>query len=195
MRRSTVILLILFLLLAALVWYTQQPDNQITKALATSTNTPSFMTELLVKPEKGPLSRVNFQDPQGKIVTLDKTSGIWVLLPGQNAPLDQDLAESAAGHALNLLVTKTLDSAPDPAGTGLDHPVLVVSVTLADGSQFSFSIGKETVTGSGYYVLTPDGKVRIVSKSDLDALTANFTEPPLVPAAATADPETTTPEP
>jgi hypothetical protein len=182
MRRSTLILLILFALLGALAWYMQQPENAIKKALATSTSTPSIASELLISPEKGPIAQISIQDAAGKTVRIDKTSGQWIVKTDQDQPADPSLAESAAGQALNLLIIKKLDTAPDPVGTGLDKPVYTISLNLADGSTFTFKIGKATVTDSGYYTAGPDGAVYILSKSEVDALTYYFDAPPLPPA-------------
>lgn len=196
MRRSTVILLIIFLLLGSLVWFMQQPGNPLKMALATSTTIASVSMDTLISPDKGPISLILIQDAAGKTVSIDKTSGQWIVKTDHAEPADQSMAESAAGQALNLPIIKKLDTAPDPAGTGLDKPVYTISLTLADGSLFTFKIGKATATGSGYYAAATDSMVYILSKSEVDTLTHNIIEPPF-PKAAIPTPasETETPFP
>jgi Domain of unknown function (DUF4340) len=192
MRRSTIILLILFVLLGVLVWYMQQPGNPIKTALATSTSIAATTSDVLVSADKGPLTSISIQDTTGKTVVIEKNDGQWNVKTDQVEPADQSQAESAAGHALNLTIIKKLDTAPDPAGTGLDKPAYLFSLVLADGSTFSFDVGKPTVTNNGYYVKTTDGTVYILSKSELDSLIGYFSAPPTPATAAPPAAETGT---
>ena len=179
MRRPTFILLIVFVLLGVLVWYMQQPGNSIKNALATSTPTQSGIGELLIGPDKGPISSISIQNASGKSVLISKKDGKWIVNDGQEKTADQSQAESAAGHALNLTITKKFDTAPDAAGTGLDKPTYTITITLADASTFTFVVGNQTVTGSGYYARDSSKIIYILSKSELDSLTLYFTQPPL----------------
>jgi hypothetical protein len=63
---------------------------------------------------------------------------------------------------------------------------------LDDGRQILLNIGKETPTGSGYYVLTSDRKLLIVSKFSLDNLIGYLKKPPLL-ATVTPTPSSSTP--
>jgi len=197
MRRSTVILLIIFVLLGTLVWYMQRPGNQIEMALAPATATQSESSGTLINPNRGPIGLILIQAASGKTVSIDKGSGKWIVkIDQEDFPPDQNLAESVAGQALDLQVVKQFETAPDPAGTGLDKPVYNIALKLADGSLFKFNIGKATVTGSGYYANTDDGKVYILNKSKTDTLIFNFAQPPVL-KTATPSPasETETPVP
>ena len=197
MRRPTFILLIVFILLGALVWYMQQPGNPVKSILATSTplQNGAASPSLLISPDKGPISSISIQDATGKSVLIVKKAGQWVVNDGQEKAADQSQAESAAGHVLNLPITKKFDTAPDPAGTGLDKPSDTISVTLADASIFTFTIGKPTVTGSGYYAKAAGGVIYILSKSELDALTLFLTQPPFVITPTAPFSGSTTPAP
>jgi hypothetical protein len=177
MRRSTVILLVIFLLLAAVVWALQMPDNPIKKALATSTSSASGSLGSLINPAKGPANKISIRDAAGKTVTIDRTSGTWMIDTGRSVPMNQDIAESTSGQIFYLHILTRLEQVPDPAGTGLDKPAYIVSATLADQSNISFKIGKTTVTGSGYYVEAADRKTYIINKNDLDSLLNFFKDP------------------
>jgi hypothetical protein len=197
MRRSTVIFLIIFVLLGTLVWYMQRPGNQIEMALATATATQSESSGTLINPNRGPISLISIRAAGGKTVSIDKSSGKWIVeIDKEDVPTDQNLAESAAGQALDLQVVKQFENAPDPAGTGLDKPVYNIALKLADGSLYKFNIGKAAVTGSGYYASTEDGKVYILNKSNADTLLFNFAQPPILKTATPSPmPETGTPIP
>ena len=192
MRRSTVILLIIFLLLGGLVWMTQQPGNPIKNALATSTPTSFLSTDVLINPDKSRINSISIQDVTGKSITIKKTGDQWVVNNGIDQPADQSQAESEAGQALNLKIIKKFDTAPDPAGTGLDNPTFIISIILADSSIFNIKIGKATVTGSGYYAMNTDGRIYILSKSEVDQLTLYLSKPPLLQTATPPAPETQT---
>lgn len=180
MRRSTVILLILFLLLGGLVWYMQQPGNPIKRALATSTTVASAPLDSLVNVEKGPVSRISVQSAEGKSVSLDKVNGQWNVTAGNKGLANPDQAEAAASQAVSIRLITKLAEIPDTAGSGLNNPSFTISFTLGDGTPFTFKVGKETVTGSGYYVQTPDGSVVVANKNSIDALTALLSNPPFL---------------
>jgi hypothetical protein len=179
MRRLTNILLVLFLLAGLVFWFMQQPGNPIKQAIASGTNTPSISQEPLVSPNQGPLSLVSITDSSGKTVKIDRSSGKWfVTTTDRETPADPSKAESAVGHALKLTILRKLDTPPNPAGTGLTDPQYKISLRLADGSTFDFQVGKPSATGNGYYV-EHNGNVFILNKNDVDALLANFTDPPV----------------
>lgn len=180
MRRSTTVLVITFALLGILVWYSQQPENKITSALATNTSAPETSRLFLVDPNDGPVEIISISDVNGKTVTMDKSSGSWIVKLESEFPADQTQAESAAGQALNLRIIKEFDQTPDLAGTGLTQPIYTIRLGLANKSEFEFSIGVVTATGSGYYVKTRENKLYILSKSEVESLTRYFSTPPLL---------------
>lgn len=180
MRRSTAVLLILFAAFGALYWYMQKPDNAVVKALATSTSSAPLVTDNLVSPEQGPVSKIAVQSADGKKVILENKNGSWLVTADKQGPANPDQADQAGAAAMALRVVTKLAQAPDPAGTGLDHPTFTVLLTLQDGSLNTFQVGKPTVTQSGYYVQTNDGSVVIIDKNQLETLTNLVAEPPFL---------------
>ena len=180
MRRTTIILLFVFLALGALVWYMQQPINQLKLAIATLTNTPATETKILISPEKGPISQVSVRNSTGETVVIDRVNGIWEINHNKENQADQDLSESAAGQCLNLKIIKSLENAPNPAGTGLINPDYFISCKLADGTFIEIKIGRKTVTNSGYYAETSDKSIYILGKNEIESLIQNVTEPPFI---------------
>jgi hypothetical protein len=186
MRRSTILLIVLFAALALVYWYAQQPDNAVKKALATSTSTEQALPDLL-RPDQGPVSQVTVQSADGKTVTLKKSSDQWMVVTDHEAQANQETAEMTAQGMLYLRMVARLDKAPELAAIGLDKPAYTVSLVLLDGSPYTFKVGKPTVTQSGYYTQTSDGKVVVVDKSAIDSLINLVNEPPFL--------QTATPEP
>ncbi len=195
MRRSTAILLALFFLLGVFVWYTQQPDNLIKAAFVTATAIPPVTKTILVDPNDGPVVSISITDNNGKTMILDKTSGQWIVKIEKEIPADQTQAESAAGQALNLRIIKEFEISPGFGGTGLAKPVYTIALGLANKSSVNFAIGTPTITNSGYYASTTDGKVYILGKDEVDALTQYFTAPPLHSTIPPGIMETETPKP
>ncbi|MCX6082925.1 MAG: hypothetical protein NTW32_25630 [Chloroflexi bacterium] len=181
MRRSTVILILIFVILGTFAWYMQQPDNAFQNILSTSsTSIPSMETGALITPDKGPISLLSIRNSAGKTITIAKENGQWLVKGDISGPADESLAESAVGQLLTLRIIKKLETIPDSIGTGLNNPLFFISCKLADSSIFSIKLGKETVTGSGYYVEAPNNMIYIISKSEVDSLILNFSEPPLL---------------
>jgi len=183
MRRSTVILLVLFALLAGLTWEMQQPGNPISKALATSTPALSAVHETLINVNNGAIGSLQISDATGKTITLDKSSGTWMF---NNGPADQSSAETASSMVYSMQIITKLEKAPDPAGTGLDMPAYIASINQQNGLT-NLKIGKLAPTGSGYYVQTADGSIYVVGKESVDTFIGLLQNPPL-PLTATPQP-------
>jgi len=183
MRRSTIILLILLTALGVLYWYMQKPGNAIQQAFATRTTTAPVMLTSLIGPDQGPVSRISIQSAAGQPVILENNNGLWQVTADRQGPANPDLAAEAAKTVMSLRLVTKLEKAPDPAGTGLDHPAYTVSLILLDGSPYTFKVGKLTVTESGYYILANDGSVVVVDKGKIDALTSLASKPPFLGTA------------
>ncbi len=179
MRRSTLVLVVLFAALGALYWYMQKPGNLIRQALATSTPTVQPQSDLL-GPEQGPVSQISVQRTDGKAVTLKKAGGIWLVTTDDEVPANQETSAMVAQSVLALRVIAKLENAPDLAAIGLDNPAYTVTLTLVDGSPYAFKIGNVAATGSGYYIQANDGSIAVVDKYTLDTLTNLVVEPPFL---------------
>jgi hypothetical protein len=186
MRRSTVILVVLFAALGLLYWYVQQPGNVVKQSLATSTTTAQPLSDLL-RPDQGPVSQIVVQSADGKTVTLKKSGGIWLVATDHEAPANQESAEMIAQGVLSLKTVAKLEKAPDLATIGLSKPAYTISMVLLDGSPYTFKVGNATVTGSGYYTQMSDGSIVVVDKHAIDSLINIIAEPPFL--------QTATPEP
>lgn len=194
-KRSTVVMVVLLALLAGLAYYLQQPNNPIKNALAAVGTTPTAVPlGSLLPPNAGPLGEVQVQSADGQSVTLlDKGTGWLVAVgTGQPTPADQSEAEQAVTQALSLsLANRVQLSGSDLSPYGLDKPAYTLMCVLSNGSAVSFKIGKQTVTGSSYYVMEADGSIVTVDKTGIDTLIGLIKQPPF-PATATSPPVTET---
>jgi hypothetical protein len=197
MRRSTIVLVILFAAVGLLYWYMQKPGNVIKQALATSTATASPSLPDLISPDKGPVSQISVQSANGKTITLKKAGGVWLVTTDREATANQDSSEMIAQGVLSLHTIAKLEKAPDLTSIGLRNPAYTVSLVLLDGSPYTFKVGNPTVTGSGYYVQANDGSLVVVDKNSIDTLTNLIVQPPFLetstpsPAPATETPAST----
>ena len=187
MRRSTLILIGCALALGLLTWYMQKPGNVIQQALATPTTKAPLPFNLL-GPEQGPVSRIKIESASGKQVTLENAGGTWLVTTDHQGPADPDLAENASRTVMALRLVSQFETAPDPAGSGLAQPAYTVRLTLQDGSPYTFQVGNETVTGSGYYVQPNQGKVVILEKDNIETLIKMVDAPPFLATQAAPTP-------
>lgn len=196
MRRSTIVLLILFVAMGLLVWYTQQPENIVKQALATNTTTASQATSYLIKPDQVPASLISVQNTHGKTVTLKQTGGIWLVTADHEAPANQDSAATTAMAVTSLRVITTLEKTANLEGMGLDNPAYTVALTLRDGSMYTFKVGATTITDSGYYVQANDGSIVVIDKDAIETLISLNVKPPFMETATPAPgPTDVTPTP
>jgi len=199
-KRSTWVMVVLLAILAGLAYYLQQPDNLIKKVLVSAGGTPTAEPlGLLLPPSAGPLKGVSIQGADGKSVALERKNTGWTMRvgTGSETPADQGAAEQAASQALGVrLVVKIESKTSDLSAFGLDKPVSIYKLVLADGKPVTFKIGNPTVTGDGYYLQKEDGSVFVVDKYGMDSLLNLLAQPPYMftPTPSPA-PVTETPAP
>lgn len=198
MRRSTIISLILFLILAGIFWYTRQPENVISAALAGTATPTTQSLGYLVEPYSQTVKKITVQKASGATITLSLNGTEWAAKNDniELKPVDQQAVESAATQVQDLRILSELDAQPNPADFGLsDANAHIITVEFASGTSLSVRIGKLTVTGSGYYVQRQDQpqKILIISKLSLDALLALPEQPPLVETPTNTPESTSTP--
>jgi hypothetical protein len=180
-KRSTWVMVILLAILAGLAYYLQQPENLIKKALASRETPTAEPPGQLISPADGPLNGVSIQKTGGQSITLERKNSGWTLIVGSEnpAPADQSVAEQAASQAQSLrLAGKITSTTPDLSAFGLDKPVYIFKLILADGKSVSFKIGNATLAGDGYYAQKEDGTVVILEKYGLDPLLNLLQQPP-----------------
>jgi len=176
MRRSTWVVLIIFLALAGLVVYLNQrgPTADDTDV------TPTATVEYLFSEADGLPTSIDIQSDSGDQVTIVRNGdGAWVLKQPIEAEANQGSAEAAASQLTSLRIVSRPVVAPNDVG--LVQPSYIMTVKLTGGIVKIVRIGDLTPTNSGYYTSVNDSsEILIVGKTGLDSLLTMVTTPPIV---------------
>jgi hypothetical protein len=106
----------------------------------------------------GDVTAFTIKRPDGSSVSLNKSASGWKINYPIKSPAEQDVANQAVSAGANLLIEKELGDISDPDEFGLKTPVELTFV-LASGQTKILKIGARTPNGSGYYVMTAEGKM------------------------------------
>ena len=105
----------------------------------------------------------------------------WIMNWPEGIEIDSAAAESTITQLATLPIATILEESPGLHATGLEPPVYRMLITLDSGDQVIANIGDSTPTGSGYYVLTGERRIFIVSKYSLEPILQLVDKPPLKP--------------
>jgi hypothetical protein len=194
LRRSTLALLIFFLVLLAGTLYWQK-----TKLNAPASPTATVATQFLFETKGSLVKTIQISGPEGKAIILEKYEpDKWQVKTPQTSEADSTKIESVLGQLDSIRVLSTPELLSSLSQLGLDPPTYGIVIQLEDGRQLIANIGKSTPTGSGYYVLTGDRYVVVVNKGSLDPIIGLLANPPFqptptVPTTDTPGPLTATP--
>jgi hypothetical protein len=174
MKRSTWIVLVIFLAMVGLWWYLNQRETPTDEAEATPTET----VEYLFDATDGLPTSIAIEARTGEQVTIQRNeAGVWVLIQPIETEANQGSAEAAASQLSTLRVLSRPEVAP--ADAGLSEPSYVMTVKLSGGAEEVVRIGDITPTSSGYYTnISGSDEVLILGKTGLDALLTLLQSPP-----------------
>jgi len=197
MRRSTVIYLLLFLVLAGTYYYL---DNREQPADISLTIEPSAEISYLFTAEDGLPTSIHIESKSGDTVEVTRDAeNAWVMTQPIEGKADQASAEAAASQVATMQIVDTVPDV-DPDIVGLTDPEYTLTIQFTSGVERKAEIGVITPTESGYYVRNSNGDIVIISRSSVDALLALLTNPPyletptLSPIPLTETPIPPTPE-
>jgi hypothetical protein len=191
-RRSTLILLVVFAILVGFAWILQR--NQTNKKEADANTTPTKTVSELFNLTGRQVNDINISDSSGNQAEfyLDSTSGNWAI---KGLPIDQADSfqiESITAQLTALQAVETLTQPPPLDSIGLVEPSYTIIMTTSDGAQLVVRVGDVTPIGSGYYVKVGSDMIVIVDKVVMDDVLGLLTTPPTL---STAIPEVVTTEP
>jgi hypothetical protein len=174
MKRSTWIVLVIFLALVGLLFYLNQRESPAEGAEVTPTET----VEYLFSETAGLPTSIDIEAKSGERVAIERNeAGEWVLKQPIETEANQGSAEAAASQLSALRVLSRPEVAPDDAGLG--EPSYVMTVKLTGGTEEVVRIGDLTPTSSGFYTnINGSEEVLIVDKTSLDSLLTLVTSPP-----------------
>jgi hypothetical protein len=188
-RRSTWIVVGVFVVFVGLSWYLQKYKKEGV-AGADTTPTPA-MTYLFRSASADLVTGLQVVGPEGKTMTLNKApDGTWMLEEPSLQPADAVRVTPVINTASTLRILSELEIQPALDDLGLQPPQYQLKLTLADGEKQVAYIGNATPIGSGYYTRLEGGQVVVVNKASLDSILGLYSTPPIAP---TPTPEQVTP--
>lgn len=178
MKRSTWIVLVIFLALVGLMYYLNQREPATPEEEETTPTVAAV--EYLITGNEGLPTSIEIRSNSGEEVRVERNeAGEWVLKQPIDAEANQGSAEAAASQLTSLRIVSRPEVAL--ADAGLVQPSYEMSVELTGGTVKNVRIGDLTPTESGYYTSVDESdEVLIISKTGLDSLLMLVTSPPFV---------------
>ena len=176
MKRTTVIVLIIFLALVGLVLYLNQKEPAADELDVT----PPAAVEFLFSSTDGLPVSIDIKSETGEQVVIARNeAGAWVLEQPIETEADQASAEAAASQLTSLRIESRLKVAPESAG--LVTPSYTLSVESTGGTMKTVRIGDLSPTGIGYYArVEGSDETLIINRTGLEALLTLLESPPYV---------------
>jgi hypothetical protein len=174
-RRSTWILIVLFLLVLAAAWGFQRYKSQ-----QAAEATPTASTEQLLDIQENTLASLRIENNQGQALVLGRNAeGLWTVTePVGEGETDTAQVASAISQLISLRSQFTLEMPENLGNYGLLQPSYTVTLALNGGEKHVLLIGSEARAVSGYYIQLDGAAPRVVSKFSLDPVLEMLKKPP-----------------
>lgn len=108
-----------------------------------------------------------------------RTDDTWHWVDDETFPLDQDAVAALLALPSSLAAAEPVQGQGELSGYGLETPKKYVTAT-ADGADSTIYVGSQTSDGR-WYVLTPDGVVRLAAQADGEALSRSIYDMAVLP--------------
>ena len=108
-----------------------------------------------------------------------RTDDTWHWVDDGTFPLDQDAVAALLALPSSLAAAESVQGQGELSGYGLETPKKYVTAT-ADGADSTIYVGSQTSDGH-WYVLTPDGVVRLAAQADGEALSRSIYDMAVLP--------------
>lgn len=154
--RPTLVLVAVFGVLAAVVWYV------VLRNPVAANGDPNQAPVFDLKAED--VTRLRVVD-QGKSAVVERTEGTWRLVEPAADEADARRIDDALGRIAKLTANRKLDDATDLAGYGLSAPATRLELGMKDGTSQELLIGAKTPDQSAYYVKRGDSPAVFVAPS------------------------------
>lgn len=176
LRRSTVVVLIVFLVLLGVAVYLQRnPLSETTETASTPTLAPDLFAF-----GTATINKVRVENNEGKAVELVK-NGVdnWDIT--SMGPADASKVGPAITQLSTAKILSKLEPVPALSVVGLNPPVNKITIGLDDGRVLDLDVGVETPTKSGYYVRVEGEEPVVVYRYSVISILDMLEEPPLSP--------------
>lgn len=182
-RRSTWVVLGLFVMALAVLWYFQYQEEQA-ELKATPTPAP---VKIFTASSAAPV-RIRLNSSDGKSLDLvDRGIEGWQIVDPQLGKADSSIVTDLINSLLALEVVSELDPSPSDEEMGLAVPTYTIQLSWEDGRVQILTIGSQTPTSSRYYAKVDGGVAVLMSIYGLTDVKTMLDTPP-VAATATLQP-------
>jgi hypothetical protein len=162
-RRSTLIVVILFVLVAGFWIYLQKKPASSQSAQATLTPAPS-----LLNLAANSVTAFKLVDSEGQVMIRVGTDGQWTVEQPANSTITPGNIQEILSQLAGISVVLSFTSAPPEEGTGLGKPAYTLSISTTTGPDRVIKVGMATPTDSGYYVQVDQALPVVISKNAID---------------------------
>jgi hypothetical protein len=179
-RRGTLIVLAIFVLLIGATWYLEWSPAGQARARGTPTATAY---PKLINLGPGQFNKIEMKDSNGTFAIQINLNNTWSFADAQNTPADQGKIQQLLSSLTGLESTATLDI-NSLASFGLGSANHVLTIQSSNGT-FVLKVGKLTPTSGGYYVQVDNHAPVVVDKTSMDDILNLMNREALLPATAT----------
>jgi len=172
-RRSTWILLGVFLLLLAGTIYLSRTGNLSVLPEETPVPTKSPVFSL----DTGQITALKIEKPGSQVVQIDQSADAsWMVTLPPGSPVSTEQVDTAVGTVNTWTVQNELSVPPPMDAMGLATPAYVITFTSDTGQTRFVNVGNLTPTSSGYYIQVDGGPPVVVSKTSIDPFIQLWTD-------------------
>ena len=179
-RRSTIVLILVFVLLVGFAWILQHYQGNMSKV--TATMTPTNPIAYLFNFNGKQVANISISDSAGNQIEfyLDSSTGKWAIKSMSSEQADSDQIASIVKQLADLQAVDVLSPPPSLESMGLVTPAYTINFLTSDGGQLTTHVGSVTPIGKGYYVRIGANTIVIVDKLVLEGILNVLTNPPLL---------------
>lgn len=176
-RRSTLVVLGVFILMLVLAWALQNRQAAAPEA------TPTATEEAFIPFAVSDLASLRIIGPDGSVLYISrKAGGSWTLIqPALEGVLDSARVDANLSQLVSVSPLTRLEAAVGLESMGLVTPQYVIRLQSQRGEETLLEVGNETPTQSGYYVQVDNAAVLVAQKFAVQAVIDMLKQIPLQP--------------
>lgn len=190
-RNTTIVLVVLFVLLAGYAYYTQNSGSTTPAATFTPAPTPPVLFDI-VSDRVQSLEVRNLRD--NRVTKVTRVGEEWKMELPANSAVNINTVLKVVAEVAHLNATRAITASTDLQAFGLITPTLQARLILTDTTTFAINLGAPNADKSGYYANYPgDTRIFVISASVYQDLDSFINNPPYPPTPTPTSPPTATP--
>ena len=176
-RKGTWIVLIIFLLLLGVAIYlSKNPLPSSASVTPTATEIPPLLSGW----KSSDITWIEYKADPGGLTLSQNPDGSWTIGPDNPAPATIAEIEAMRTQLVSMRMNFVLNTTDPLDAVGLAMPARIIFLRNASGQQVELRIGKETPTGSGYYIQVDNQVPVVINKFALDTVLDSLARDKLV---------------